>query len=61
MYEKSSLLGNTVHTAMSNVGNCYEDGDGVAEDVNKAKKWYTKEAAQGSESAQTQLDKLNAR
>ena len=45
---------------MSNVCNCYEDGDGMAEDVNKTEEWYTKAAAQGSESAQTQLDKLNA-
>ena len=37
-----------------------ENGSGVAKDVNKAKEWYAKGAAQGNTPAQTQLDLLNA-
>jgi TPR repeat protein len=31
----------------------------VTKDLNKAKEWYTKAAAQGHEKAQNQLDKKN--
>ena len=46
---------------MFNCGNCYNNGWGVTKDVNKAREWYTKAAAQGYADAQTQfLDSLNA-
>ena len=44
---------------MYNVGGCYEDGEGVTKDVNKAKEWYTKGAAQGHVTSQDKLDELN--
>ena len=57
--EKSANLGNC--TAMYNVGDCYERGRGkVTKDLNRAREWYTKSAAQGHNRAQTRLDKLNA-
>jgi TPR repeat protein len=58
-YEKSAKAG-YCH-AMNNVGVCYKRGKGgVTIDLNKAREWYTKSAAQGSTRAQTALDKLNA-
>jgi len=45
---------------MNNHGIYYQYGQGVAKDVNKAKEWYAKSAAQGNGTAQTRLDKLNA-
>ena len=45
---------------MSNVGECYRDGMGVTQDLNKAREWYTKAASQGYTNAQTKLDQLNA-
>ena len=56
LYEKSAQLGNS--DAMYNLGECYETGDGVTKDFNKARKWYTKAAAQGDEDAQTILETL---
>jgi len=44
---------------MYGVAVCYKDGDGVTIDINKAKEWYAKAAAQRNENAQTQLDRLN--
>ena len=41
-------------------GNCYKNGWGVTKDVNQAREWYTKAAAQGYANAQTALDRLNA-
>ena len=58
-YEKSANLG--LCYAMNNVGSFYQHGlGGVTKDVNTAKQWYTKAAAQGYTDAQTALDKLNA-
>ena len=45
---------------MTNIGISYEFGQGVAKDLNKAKEWYTKGAAQGDADSQTKLDALNA-
>ena len=45
---------------MFNLGNCYKNGRGVTKDLNKAREWYTKAAAQGHEQAQTELDSLNS-
>jgi TPR repeat protein len=45
---------------MNNVGRYYQNGTGVIQDLNKAREWFTKSAAQGYTNAQTQLDKLNA-
>ena len=63
LYEQSALLG--CSSAMTNVGECYEDGrwqdgEGVTKDLNKAKEWYTKGAAQGNADSQNKLDALNA-
>ena len=59
LYEKSANLGCCI--AMKNVGVFYEDGlGGVTKNLNKAKEWYTKAAAQGDKAAQTNLDELNA-
>ena len=44
---------------MYNVGCSYKYGEGVTKDLNKAKEWWTKAAAQGVERAQSQLDRLN--
>ena len=44
---------------MYNVGNCYKNGIGVTKDLNKAKEWYAKAAAQGYEKAQEKLGALN--
>jgi TPR repeat protein len=46
---------------MYNIGACYEEGNGgVTKDLNNAREWYTKAAAQGHAGAQTELDSLNA-
>ena len=60
LYEQSALLGDSA--GMFNLGYCYQygEGDGVTKDLNKAKEWFAKAAAQGLEAAQTKLDKLNA-
>jgi hypothetical protein len=59
LYEKSANLG--LSAAMFNLGNCYINGKrGVTKDVNQAREWYTKAAAQGYANAQTALDRLNA-
>ena len=51
LYEKSANLG--FCTAMCNVGNYYKKGwGGVAKDLNRAREWYTKAAAQGHTKAQ---------
>ena len=58
LYEKSANLGDS--SAMFNLGYCYKEGDGVIKNLNQAREWYTKAAAQGDAEAQTQLDSLNA-
>ena len=58
LYEKSAQLGDS--NAMCYLGNCYEEGDGVTKDLNKAREWYTKAAAQGSEKAKTELAALDS-
>jgi len=45
-------------SAQNNVGICYENGDGVPQDLEKAEYWYTKAAEQGNEEAQINLDDL---
>ena len=43
---------------MNALGNIYKDGQvGVVKDLNKAREWYTKAAAQGDEDAKTKLTK----
>ena len=39
------------------VGNLYENGKGVPQDKQKARKWYEKAAAQGNQSARNRLDR----
>ena len=42
------------------LGICYEEGNGVTKDLNQAREWYTKAAAQGDAEAQAELDRLNS-
>lgn len=42
-------------SAQSILGSCYEDGDGVEVDMQKAVMWYTKAAVQGLDDAQYSL------
>ncbi len=58
LYEQSALLGYC--RGMFNLGYCYVLEVGVTEDINKAKQWYIKAAAQGDDRAQTELNRLNA-
>jgi TPR repeat protein len=44
---------------MYSVGFYYEYGQGVTKDLNKAKLWFARSAAQGFDQAQYKLDRLN--
>ena len=44
--------------AQCNLGMCYEDGDGVEKDLQKAIEWYTKAANQGNTNAKQALARL---
>jgi TPR repeat protein len=57
MYTYLEKLGNSL--GMCNVGTCYENGVGVAKDMNLAKEWYSKAAAQGYDRAQVALGNLS--
>ena len=41
-----------------NLGLCYEEGEGVDQDLNKAIMWYSKAAQQGYEDAKKALLRL---
>ena len=57
-FEKSASLGYS--EAMDYLGNIYRFGrSGVTIDLNKARDWYTKAAAQGRVTAQEALDALD--
>ena len=43
--------------AQNNLGICYYNGQGVAQDYNEAAKWFLKAAEQGEASAQNNLGK----
>ena len=45
-------------TAQMSLGACYEDGEGVEKDLNKAIEWYTLAAKQGNEDAIEALKEL---
>ncbi|MBQ9213603.1 MAG: SEL1-like repeat protein, partial [Bacteroidales bacterium] len=45
--------------AQNNLGVCYEKGQGVKKDYNKAKEWFSKAAEQGNEKAKTNLKRVN--
>jgi len=55
-YSKAAKQGNA--NGQCNLGVCYENGDGVPQDIDKAIHWYTKAAKQGNEDAQNALDDL---
>ena len=57
LWKKAADMGNTY--AMRNVGVCYEKGQGVAQDYNKAEEWYKKAIAAGDEKGKTMLATLN--
>ena len=40
LLHRAANMGNT--DAMMNLGHCYEHGDGIPRDVNKAHEWYQK-------------------
>ena len=52
-YRKAAEQGNA--TAQNNLGYCYYNGLGVAQDYTEAVKWYKKSAEQGNTVAQTNL------
>jgi TPR repeat protein len=43
---------------MNNLGWMYQNGEGVAKDVDQAVSWYRKAAALGNESAKKNLQRL---
>jgi uncharacterized protein len=45
-------------SAQSPIGNLYDEGNGVAQDYQKAMEWYLKAADQGNASAQNNLQSL---
>jgi len=40
------------------LGECYQNGDGVGEDIEKAKEWYTKAVALGDGDAKATLEEM---
>ena len=52
-YTKAAKQGDAV--AQYNLGVCYDDGEGVEQDKQKAVEWYTKAAEQGLAEAQCDL------
>ena len=48
-------------SAQFNLGYMYDEGKGVARDLQKARKWYGKAAAQGDTDAQDALKRLDGR
>jgi len=53
LYTSSANQGNS--DAQNNLAVCYQNGDGVEEDMNKAIKLYTLSANQGNSKAQNNL------
>jgi TPR repeat protein len=53
LFRKAAEQGNM--NAQYNLGNCYENGNGVPQDYKKAAEWYTKAADQGDMDAQLYL------
>jgi TPR repeat protein len=53
-YEQAAHLGD-VNKAQYNLGVMYAKGDGIVQDLFKAREWWTKAAAQGSKSAAENL------
>ena len=47
-------------SAEYNLGLCYEDGEGVDLDLEKARRWYARAAAKGYEKAASALAELDA-
>lgn len=47
--------------AQHNLAVCYEKGQGVEKDINKAIEWYKKAAQQGFESAKERFDELTCK
>ena len=43
---------------MVNIGYCYQHGEGVVKDLNKAVEWYQKAADKGSDKAKKQLENI---
>jgi len=55
-HEKAAALG--LPEAQHALAGCYRRGDGVKQDIAKAKEWYEKAAAQGYGASQNALDEL---
>ena len=55
-YEKAAKQGHAA--AQFNLGECYENGYGVPQDVSKAKYWMEKAAKQGFVKAKEALEQL---
>ena len=58
-YRKAADQGHA--TGQLNLGDCYQFGQGVAQDYKEAVKWYRKAAAQGNSSAKRRLSEDWAR
>ena len=56
-YHKAAEQGHAV--AQCNLGVCFRDGAGVEQDLEKAKEWFSKAAAEGYSKAQSELDSLS--
>jgi TPR repeat protein len=55
-YKKAAAQGEMC--AQSNLGNCYERGEGVKKDIPEALKWYGKAAEQGNAEAAKNILRL---
>jgi TPR repeat protein/uncharacterized caspase-like protein len=56
LYRSAATAGEV--NAMVKLAECYEDGQGVAEDVNEATEWYRKAATFGTDRAETRLKEI---
>ncbi|MBR1646626.1 MAG: sel1 repeat family protein [Selenomonadaceae bacterium] len=56
LYREAATNGNVI--AQYRLACCYENGDGVQQDLNSAKKWYATAAANGHSGSELKLAKL---
>jgi uncharacterized protein len=58
LYEKAAVAGEP--NAMRNLGNLYQNGNGIPQDKLTARKWYEKAAAAGDDKSTDILKTLDA-
>ena len=56
LYQKAANLGHSF--AQNNLALMYEDGDGIAKNIDQAIFWYKKAVEQGYQKAQSRLEKV---